>query len=153
MNKPTKEQVIQTLNRYKTERKIIKNLACTLDDKTCFCIEGVFCQAASELGFPGEFKHVKKMSVMPYGYYISGVYRQEMMKAPPQIWGFLSIQPFVEYTFIQEIGEEYGNKIAGEAYRPQARKFADWYELNDLTTLTLAELINIAQEVLRSEDA
>lgn len=161
--KPKKEKVLAALAKYKTatEYKKIRFVLHSLRGKEkCYCIEGIFCEIAAELGYPGWYVFSRpassKISVHAFvpKHLASPPSETNETKAPKEIWSFLGIPETVDHKFLRNLGGVYERGLE-EVWHVMADLVPDgastWYELNDCSELTIRDLLGLAEQLLKHE--
>lgn len=163
--KPKKEKVLSALAKYKSApeyRKIRFVLHSLRGKEKCYCIEGIFCEIAAELGYPGHYilsrpvsSRLGKTSVhafVPKDCELSTPSEISETKAPEEIWPWLGLPRSVDHKFLLNLGGAYE-----EGLRELQHTLGDytydsrstWYELNDCSQLTIRELLSLAEQLLK----
>jgi hypothetical protein len=149
-----KAVVIKELQNYLESEKIvgvlsgIKKLPGSEEPKTCFCIEGVFCDVASKLGYEGKFvtESDKRSRVFVYQK------RTELRcNAAQQVYYHLGIPYVVPLVDIREAGlkDRLNNRIYYRTFFRDGHEAVSWPALNDESNLTLRELIDFTCNLLQ----
>lgn len=154
-----KKLVIKELQNYLETDKLVgvlsanKRLPGSKELKTCFCIEGVFCDAASVLGYDGKFitesdKRSRVFIHQPVGGYQRGT--KFRCNAPQQVYSYLGIPYVVPLALVREAGlaEKLHPTIYFKTFFRGAGEAVSWDSLNDKSSLTLKELLSFTCNLL-----
>lgn len=159
-SKPTKDQVLKELAKYSKLHleKAKFHLAMLIQGKKCYCIEGVFCEIASNLGLPGEYvlQTDDTGSIYQFRLDVNGPQSDSECIAPEEIWSFLGLPTTVKTGFVAGLGERYADALVNSevpVYMSKSHNRAKWFTYNDQTDLTIPELLKIAEKVLEQGDA
>lgn len=118
---------------------------------TCFCIEGVFCEVATKLSFEGRYVRAGAKT-----FFTRGGERFDYLP-PGQVFNFLGIPRFVSSSEVKKAGfEEFlGKGCRGYSiYTTPNKKGLDysWHTLNDHSTLSIKQLVELACNLLQKAD-
>lgn len=141
---PKVEEVITALKKYETAEKVTKRLT---TGGSCYCIQGVFCKAAGDLGLDIhqtdtklEHSELNKSRFVYKGKpYYTG--------APNDVHVYLGLEDRVSKKQLIQAGllEHLSLRVAS-AYS------YNWTWLNDQTEMSLAELIQLAISILKRKE-
>lgn len=148
MEKPSKDKVLKKLAKYHSTGKSINRLALQVNGQLHLSIEGVFCQVASELGYPGRFAPFcpKHLTGAPPGEYFNYTYAGKnyfsFNMMPMGTTHFLGLVNYVDLSFLYSLGEKYKSKLH------PIQGHISWKCLNERDNLSLSDLIGIAEKML-----
>lgn len=160
--KPTKEKVAATIkkvfgthrspNGEKFNRLLYKHES---EGINCYCIEGIFCEAAVQLGYEGKFlepstktfvSEVDKEKPQPFSFFAHNGFRSV---APETVFEFLGLPRELKPEDLSKHGlnkdeivhqnRELGGRI-GDNF--------EWNFIHDCTKTTLKELVDAALAIL-----
>lgn len=142
---PNSLNVRNALLSRKGEEKLNGYLGKYIDGRKCFCIEGLFCEVAVELGFEGKFIERKALTEREtaFSLNIKGAWHGGW--APLEIFTFLGMPRKVKYSDIKAAGVKLTEKTE-ESFKGMAS--ISWHTLNDDTDITLDALIDLAVKQL-----
>lgn len=121
----------------------------------CYCIEGVFCEAATQLGYGGKLivpstqkcvHEVDKRSPHSFSFFADDGYRSI---APEALFSFLGLPPSLKIKDLSEHGldrEEILRKAGG--FYCHTKENLSWNFIHDCTETTLKQLIDVALAIL-----
>lgn len=172
MTQPTLEQIRTQLRKYAPYTKA-KNFLFYLKDRgqpitaknTCFCIEGVFCQVAIDLGLDAKFTAdddykvededlpgaTGKEVLMDF----VGPSSQHSMKsaAPDEVFRFLGLPRFITKKDLSDLGankEDLQKTL--DHIRLSGTSFIHWFIANDVTEVPLRDLISLACKLVSTKN-
>lgn len=172
MTQPTLDQIRTQLRKYSPYTKA-KNFLFYLKDaeqpvtakNACFCIEGVFCQAAIDLGLDAKFKadddyevHLEDLPDATGKEVLMDFVRpssQFKMKsaAPSEVYRFLGLPRFITKKDLVDLGvkkEDLDKTL--DHIRLNGTGSINWFVANDVTEIPLHDLISLACKLVSTEN-
>lgn len=160
MTKPTPEEVQTQLRTYQGYVKIKGHLLRVKDHKqpvtpenACFCIEGVLCHAAVALGLEAEFYPSRDKERLSDNEVVMGFaqtkaqtadLRVNKTSAPEEVYEFLGLPHRLGLTELQQLGLEEEELKKLRRYGDTKKLGQTWFVINDVTDVSLPDLISLA---------
>lgn len=127
------------------------------DSSCCFCIQGVFIKVAIDLGLPATFKSpdgrtfalsvlVPKDVLTNARYLVTRSFWESSVNAPSYVFKFLGVPNTVTPDDLALAGLY--KKLPASFHGAGACNYV-WSTLNDMTELSLGELINLAIQLVK----
>jgi hypothetical protein len=149
----SKDKVREALRAEKGSTKTKGWLAKTVDSKLCFCIEGVFCEVATKLGYKGKFEKQRGGSAFnftPTDSILKNTYQYKVLQlAPREVFDFLGIPTHVPNKCLSDRTLAEVEALSG--FDATGRSL--WHIINDSSSLSLDQLIELAIKVLDTPTA
>jgi hypothetical protein len=165
---PTTEKVVSALKRYRSAPKTTGTLCRIVpisgseEAQTCFCVEGVFCAVAAELGFGGEFVNSRDSIGLNASFKITTFEQtrtfnwegSKFAATPPvELFDFLGLPRVLTRDQIVSagLGKVFTDAHSKGYWENHWKEYnaTAWHNLNDYSPATLDELIQFACDLLK----
>lgn len=165
-------EVIKELRNYADRRKVcgvLSSIRQTVSEapETCFCIEGVFCEVASKLGYQGEFVTEERQlpihfalgeasnyeRLNPGRHFLRNGRQKFRSRAPNDIFPYLGLPTVVPLSELERKGLKalLYKHIWGAIRHTEKGDGFTWHALNDASDLSLKELTQLACDLLEKK--